>query len=404
MIVPLGIKTLKGTFFSKKSVGSASPTYAAVVENISHTNDGTTLVGPNHTDGIHTTETEDIIGSVESNADFILPLDAIDKVKSKFKNSLVGFVKVMKNDDGIFRFKFAYSTGMEQVLDRAPWLIRNTSLILNKWTPSLPLKKDVVTKVPIWVKLHKVPLVTYSEDGLSLIATQIGKPLMLYAYTSSMCGDAWGCINFSHALDEVSSGSNLEKKVTMAVPNEDETSYTGEVISVEYEWQPPMCANCKIFGHSSDRCPKIVRDPVSTDTNSDEFTEVKRKKHKGKKADMQPRSRQIEGIRLNMPKPNFYWQKTKNIRRRSDMDLMTERSAINKINGPSTSNFFDALYTIDVEDECGTSSSKDNQVEEHEPGLNDHVESDDEVDEFIFPEGDKFGNKFDIRLKGRVRK
>nr|GFC16462.1 hypothetical protein [Tanacetum cinerariifolium] len=184
-----------GTEFDA-GVGRASPTYADVVENKSHPNDGTTLFGPNHTDGIHTTENGDIMGSVESvarvskpdvptmlnfrslvnvekvdNADFVLPRDAIDKVKSKFENSLVGI-------------------GMDQVMDRGPWLIHNTPLVLNKWTLGLPLKKDVVTKVPIWVKLHKVPLVAYSEDGLSLIVTQIRKPVMLDAYTSSMCGDA----------------------------------------------------------------------------------------------------------------------------------------------------------------------------------------------------------------------
>ncbi|GJX67679.1 protein LAZ1 [Tanacetum coccineum] len=37
----------------------------------------------------------------------------------------------------------------------------------------------------------KVPVVAYSEDGLSLIATQIGKPVMLDAFTSTMCADPW---------------------------------------------------------------------------------------------------------------------------------------------------------------------------------------------------------------------
>ncbi|GJZ28565.1 reverse transcriptase domain-containing protein [Tanacetum coccineum] len=288
------------------------------------------------------------------NSDTVLLRAAIDKVKSKFANSLVGyfigksiafqlvqnyvtntwskfgFEKLMKNDDGIFLFKFADSTGMEKVLDPGPWLIRNTPLILNKWTPSLPLKKDVVTKVPIWVKLHKVPLVAYSEDGLSLIATQIGKRLMLDAYTSSMCGEAWGCINFARALIEVSSESDLKKEVTMAVPNDDETDYMREVISVEYEWQHPRCADCKNFGHSSDKCPKIVREPVtsvSTDTKSDGFTEKKGTTKRG-----------------------------------GDMDT----TAKNKVKGSSTSNSFDALNNLDIEDECGTSSSRSNQVEDQE--------------------------------------
>nr|GEV03751.1 hypothetical protein [Tanacetum cinerariifolium] len=131
--------------------------------------------------------------------------------------------------------------------------------------------------------------------------------------------------------------------------------------------------------HPSDRCPKIVREPVvsiSTDKNSDGFTEVKKKKHKGKKADMQPRLRQIDGVQLNKPKPNFYWQKTSTIRRGADMDSTTKVgiNAINKIKGPSSLNSFDALNVMDVDDECGTSSSRGNQEEEQKAWLKVSVE------------------------------
>nr|GFB62787.1 hypothetical protein [Tanacetum cinerariifolium] len=75
--------------------------------------------------------------------------------------------KIMMDDDGFFFFKFASQTGVEQ----GPWMIRNTPIILNKWTPNISLTKDAVTKVPVWVKLHEVHVVAYSEDWLSLIAT-----------------------------------------------------------------------------------------------------------------------------------------------------------------------------------------------------------------------------------------
>nr|GFB35603.1 secoisolariciresinol dehydrogenase-like [Tanacetum cinerariifolium] len=48
-------------------------------------------------------------------------------------------------------------------------------------------------------------------------------------------------------------------------------------------------------------------------------------------------------------------------------------------------------------DEGGTSSSRDNQEERHNV---EHVESDDEVDEFIFPEGDKLENNVAIVTGG----
>ncbi|GJX79606.1 copia protein [Tanacetum coccineum] len=60
---------------------------------------------------------------------------------------------------------------MEQVLERGSWMICKSPIILNKWSPSLSLKKGEVTKVPVWVKMHNVPLLAYSDVGLSLIAT-----------------------------------------------------------------------------------------------------------------------------------------------------------------------------------------------------------------------------------------
>ncbi|GJW24714.1 reverse transcriptase domain-containing protein [Tanacetum coccineum] len=323
------------------------------------------------------------------NSDIVLPRDAIDKGK-------FGLQKSMRNDDGIFLLKFADKRGMKQVLERGPWLILNTLLILNKWTSSLPLRKDKVTKGPVWVKLHKVSLVAYSEDGLSLIATQIGKPLILDAFTSTMCVEAWGRISFAHALVEISSDTDLKK-------------------------EPRRYADCKTFGHSCDKCPKIFREPVTCttpDMNSDGFTEVERNKNKVKKADQQPRYRHIHGIRLTKPKSNFYWQKTGT--NKSGVDLVNKgladaNSSNNKVNGPSTSNSFDILNNVDEGDACGVSSSMGNQekdqVVEHatvskhtSPTWNEDFESDDEVDEVVFPKGNKFDDQFDIRLKGRVKK
>lgn len=65
-------------------------------------------------------------------------------------------------------------------------------LILNIWTTNTRLVKDEIKVIPIWVKLHKVPVVAYSEIGLSLVLSQIGRPLLLDAYTSNVCVNSWG--------------------------------------------------------------------------------------------------------------------------------------------------------------------------------------------------------------------
>ena len=85
-----------------------------------------------------------------------------------------------------------------------------------------------------------MPILAYSEDGLSLIATEIGKPLLLDAYTSSMCFESWGRISFARALVEVSTNFVLKNEVVMAISNEDGDGHIRKVIRVEYEWKPPF--------------------------------------------------------------------------------------------------------------------------------------------------------------------
>nr|GEV51084.1 hypothetical protein [Tanacetum cinerariifolium] len=103
----------------------------------------------------------------------------------------------------------------------------------------------------------------YSKDGLSLIATQIGKPIMLDAFTSSMCVDPWGRIGFARALIEVTTDKELKHEITMVVPIVDSEGQTKERMSVEYEWKPSRCIDCQVFGHASEQCPKRVDDMFS---------------------------------------------------------------------------------------------------------------------------------------------
>ncbi|GKD48266.1 hypothetical protein Tco_1277242, partial [Tanacetum coccineum] len=49
-----------------------------------------------------------------------------------------------------------------------------------------------VGNVLVWVKLHGVPLTSFSDDSLSDIATKLGTSLILDSYTSDMCIQSWG--------------------------------------------------------------------------------------------------------------------------------------------------------------------------------------------------------------------
>lgn len=114
-----------------------------------------------------------------------------------------GLEKTMMNAKGFFFFKFTTEKGMMDVLEGGPWMIRNSPIFLNKWSPTINLSKEDHLVVPVWVKLHEVPIAGFTDDGLSVIASRVGKPMMLDSYTSSMCANAWGRPSYARAMIEV---------------------------------------------------------------------------------------------------------------------------------------------------------------------------------------------------------
>ncbi|GKC75164.1 putative reverse transcriptase domain-containing protein [Tanacetum coccineum] len=89
------------------------------------------------------------------------------------------------------------------MLENGPWFIRNNSLILKKWYPDENLLKEDVSTVPVWFKLHGVPVTAFSKDGLSAIATKLGTPLILDSYTSDMCIQSWGRSSYARVMIEL---------------------------------------------------------------------------------------------------------------------------------------------------------------------------------------------------------
>nr|GEY67815.1 hypothetical protein [Tanacetum cinerariifolium] len=86
---------------------------------------------------------------------------------------------IFNSSTGLFSFQFSSMDGLDAMLKNGPWFIQNNMLILKKWHPDENLLKEDVSSVPVCVKLHGVPVIAFSEDGLSAIATKLGTPLML---------------------------------------------------------------------------------------------------------------------------------------------------------------------------------------------------------------------------------
>nr|GEY52564.1 hypothetical protein [Tanacetum cinerariifolium] len=133
-------------------------------------------------------------------------------------------------------------------------------------------------------------MIVYTLDGLSLIASKIGTPLMLDSYTCSMCLESWGRSSYARILTEIDARNDLYDIMVIFVRSVEGSGYTKETTRVEYEWKPTCCGTCLVFGHSGDECPKIPKRVVnmvdegkggSSGADDDGFVEAKKKRSSG---------------------------------------------------------------------------------------------------------------------------
>lgn len=60
---------------------------------------------------------------------------------------------------------------MNDDLEGGPWMIQMAPMILSKWSSTVTLSKEDLTRVSVWIKLHDVLLTTLIENGLSVLAS-----------------------------------------------------------------------------------------------------------------------------------------------------------------------------------------------------------------------------------------
>ncbi|GJR90624.1 cytokinin dehydrogenase 3-like protein [Tanacetum coccineum] len=204
------------------------------------------------------------------------------------------------------------------------------------------LKEDVST-VPVWVKLHGVPVTAFSKDGLSAIATKLGTPLMLDSYTSDMCMQSWGRSSYARVMIELRADVELKDNIVVAMPKITREGHYTCNVRVEYEWKPPRCSSCKVFGHIYEECPK--------NTGAGEKKNVKKP------------SQTSRGVPAG-PKMGFKPQKeyrpvSKNPNASSSRN---KKKGVEPTIEVSNSNPFDVLNSVDNDVEFGTNGGTTNMV------------------------------------------
>ncbi|KAJ6287638.1 hypothetical protein OIU78_001695 [Salix suchowensis] len=164
---------------------------------------------------------------------------AVNKIASRVWRSH-GLEDVRTTANGFIIFRFKKVDQMLELLERGPWLFGGKAIILQQWHPHFIFDKNKISKIPVWVRLHGLPFPLWSRKGLSLVASKVGRPLA--------CDEAtFTCsrLDFARVCVELDAATPFIKNFSVLTPLSQEPLN----IEVDYEWKPPRCAKCHLFGH-----------------------------------------------------------------------------------------------------------------------------------------------------------
>ncbi|GKF24135.1 hypothetical protein Tco_0076457, partial [Tanacetum coccineum] len=190
------------------------------------------------------------------------------------------------------------------------------------------LKEDLIL-VPICVKLHDISIVAFTADGLSVMATRLGR------------------MDYAHATIDIRVDRELKDEMIIAIPNVEDDEEVLHTVRVEYEWEPPRCRVCMIFGHDKLSCSKWAVDkPKKQHTTYDGFQ-------------LPPRHTSCS---TNMG-PKVQYKPKKQVYQAVSKKNGASSSGMKKNSETNSANLFDALNMIENDDQLGSNEGSINELE-----------------------------------------
>ncbi|KAL2230734.1 UNVERIFIED_CONTAM: hypothetical protein Sindi_1667800 [Sesamum indicum] len=159
-----------------------------------------------------------------------------------------GLREVKATSNGFYFFQFKTIAYMEEAIEGGLWLFHGQSIVLQKWESGMAMRKLKHTQVPVWIRLRHLPVELWTVEGLSTVASGIGRPLYPDAITRPCTR-----LDFPRVCVMLDVSSKLPKHIIIMMPKEEGGEITC-TIDVEYEWLPPKCTSCMTLGHTTKVC------------------------------------------------------------------------------------------------------------------------------------------------------
>ncbi|GAA0146191.1 hypothetical protein LIER_06204 [Lithospermum erythrorhizon] len=151
-----------------------------------------------------------------------------------------GFESMHKLSAGMFLFQFQSDVDRDRMLEDGPWIFARRPLVIKAWTHDAKIDRKGEARVLVW------PLM--ADSATSALER------MAYARIYVEIDVNWAFPEFVPLMDDL--GNEFQQKIS-------------------FEWIPPKCSYCNVFGHSDGRCFHSGAPPKKA-----EDVQVKLRKHR----------------------------------------------------------------------------------------------------------------------------
>ncbi|PWA95356.1 hypothetical protein CTI12_AA050890 [Artemisia annua] len=124
--------------------------------------------------------------------------------------------------------------------------------------------------------MMNVPMEAWSKEGISAMASCLGKPKLMDFMTAKMCQLGVGRSDYARVLVELNANGIKEIKVV-------------------YDWKPECCNHCKVFGHCVEKCSIRPR----TDEEKRAIAEANEKAKQAKEQKQNEEFKVVQQRRMN---------------------------------------------------------------------------------------------------------
>ncbi|KAJ4823183.1 hypothetical protein Tsubulata_015123 [Turnera subulata] len=138
----------------------------------------------------------------------------------------------------LYLFQFPTDSSLSRALHGGPWHIGGIPLFLRKWDVNIQPLDFSASIIPVWVHLKLVPFELMTKEGLSYLASAIGKPL----HMNQDCSTLLSFDRVTVRID-VDYSKPLLNELVVALDG-----YTHK-IEISYSWKSMHCDLCNKWGH-----------------------------------------------------------------------------------------------------------------------------------------------------------